>query len=147
VAAGQVVGPLAVAPAEPEPVEQLARPLAGVVRRRALRALRAEHDVLPHRHVREEVVCLEDHAEPAPDPHHVHRGVGDHLAVEQHVAVVDLLEQVDAAQQRRLARARRADQRDRVVLGHLQVDPAQDFDAAVGLGHALDLQDGGHRRP
>jgi hypothetical protein len=97
--------------------------------------------------VREEIEGLEDHAEPAPDLHDVDGRVGDHLAVEQHVAVVDLLQQVDASQQRRLARAGRADQRDGVVLGHLEVDTAQDLGVAVRLGrHPADLEDGGHWR-
>ena len=73
---------------------------------RALRAHRAEHDVLEHGQVREEVERLEDHPEPAAHLDRIDGRVGDDLAVEQHVAVVDLLEQVDAAQQRRLARAR-----------------------------------------
>ena len=91
----------------------------------AVAAPAAEDDVLEHAQVREQVVGLEDEPEPAPDPDRVDRGIGDHLAVEEDVAVVDLLEQVDAAQERRLARAGGADQRDRLVLGDLEVDPVQ----------------------
>ena len=106
-----------------------------------MRAAVAEHDVLERGQVREEVVGLEDEAEPAADRDRVDRGVGDHLAVEEDVAVVDLLQQVDAAQQGGLARARGADQRHRLVLGDLQVDAAQHLALAEGLGHAADLED------
>jgi hypothetical protein len=102
---------------------------------------RAEQDVLEHGQVREQVERLEHQAKPAPDAHRVHRGVGDDLAVQEHVAVVDLVEQVDAAQQRRLARPGRSDQRDRLVLGDGEVDAAEDRRVAVGLSHALHLED------
>ena len=116
-AAGEVVGAVVLAAREAEAREQLAR-RAPRPRRAATPCARigAEHDVLEHGQVREQVVGLEDEPEPAADRDRVDRGVGDHLAVEEDVAVVDLLEQVDAAQQRRLARARGADQRDRLVL-------------------------------
>ena len=55
-------------------------------------------------------------ADPAPYGVGVDPRIGDVLAVEEDLPVVDGLEQVDAAQQRRLARARRADQRDDLVL-------------------------------
>ena len=93
--------------------------------------------------MREEVVGLEDDAEPPADRHRVDRGVGDHLPVEEDVAVVDLLEQIDAAQQGRLARSRGADQRHRVVLADRQGDAAEDLALAEGLGHLTDLD---HRR-
>ena len=145
-AAGEPVGMLVLAPLEPEARQQLARVRLGLGAALAVAAHRGEHDVLEHAQVREEVERLEDHAEPAPDRDRLDAGVGDHLAVEQHVAVVDLLQQVDAAQQRRLARSRRADQRDRRVLGDLEVDAAQHRALAVGLRDAADLEHGGHRR-
>ena len=48
-------------------------------------------------------------------------------------AGLDRLEQVDAAQERRLAGARRADQADDLVLGDVEVDPAQHLELAEGL--------------
>ena len=102
---------------------------------------RAEDDVLEHAEVREQVVGLEDEAEPAAHANGVDRRVGDHLAVEEDVAVVDLLEQVDAAQQGRLARAGGADHRDGLVLGDLEVDPVEDLSVAESLRHAPKLED------
>ena len=103
--------------------------------------------VLQRRQVREQVVGLEDEAEPAPHRDRLHRRVGDDLAVEQDVAVVDLLQQVDAAQQRRLAGAGGADQGDGAVLVDGEVDAAQDLALTEGLGHAADLEHrgGAHR--
>ena len=106
--------------------------------RHAERPHRPEHDVLQHRQMREQVVGLKDHPEPAAHADRRDRRVGDHRAVEEHVAVVDLLQQVDAAQQRRLARAGRADQRHRLMLLDREVDAAQHRHVAVGLGHADD---------
>ena len=60
-------------------------------------------------------------------------GAGDLLALQLDPAGVDRLEQVDAAQQRRLAGAGRADQADDLVLGELEVDPAQHLELAEGL--------------
>jgi hypothetical protein len=88
--------------------------------------------------VREQVVGLKDEAELAPNRHSADRRIGDHLAVEEDVAVVDVDEQVDAAQQGGLARAGGADQRDRLVLGDLQVDALQHLAIAEGLGDAFD---------
>ena len=105
-----------------------------------MRADRRQDDVLQHAQVREQVEGLEHEPEPAADLDRVAVRVGDHPPVEQDVAVVDVVEQVDAAQQRRLAGAGGADQRDRLVLADLEVDPAQHLGLAVGLGDALDLE-------
>src|SRR3954469_18839952 len=131
---------------EPEAREQRARPLHRLGARQPVRPRRAEHHVLEHRQVREQVERLEHDPEPAADAHRIDGRVRDHRPVEQHVAVVDLLEQVDAAQQRRLARARGADQRHGAVLGHRQVDAAQRRRVAVRLGDPAYLEDGRHRR-
>ena len=57
---------------------------------------------------------------------------------EEDAALVDPLEQVDAAQQRRLARARRADQRNHLVLLDGEVDAAQHDVLAERLRHPFD---------
>ena len=146
-AAGEVVRVVALAALQPEAGEQLARPRLRVRARALVRAHGRQRDVVEHAEVREEVEVLEDHAEPPAHRDRVDRRVRDDLAVEEDVAVVDLLQQVDAAQQRRLARAGGADQRDRVVLGHGEVDPAQHGALAVRLRDAADLEDGrAHRR-
>ena len=65
---------------------------------------------------------------------------GDLDAADPDPAGLDRLEQVDAAQERRLARARRADQADDLVLGDVEVDPAQHLELAEGLVQALDAR-------
>ena len=68
----------------------------------------------------------------------------DLVALDDDPAGVDRLEQVDAAQERRLAAPRRPDQADDLVLGELEVDPAQDLEVAERLVEALDPE--GRRR-
>jgi hypothetical protein len=139
-AAGEAVRKVELAPGESEALEQRMSGGECVAMGHPLRADRAEHHVLDHRLVREEVVGLEDETEPAADRHGVGAGVGDRYPVEVDVAVVDLLQQVDAAQQRRLPRPRRADQRHRLAFADRQVDPAEHLPLAVELGHAAQLE-------
>ena len=96
--------------------------------------------------MREEVVGLEDDPDPAADAVHVDTACRDLLAVDHDAALVDRLEQVDAAEQRGLARAGRADQAHDLVLGDLEIDPAQHLVLAEGLVQVLD-QDGAHAMP
>ncbi len=140
-AAGEIGGPLVLAPAEPEPLEDLPRLTLRLLAVDPVGADDSQGHVVEHPEMREEVVGLEDEAEPAAHGDRVDRRVGDHLAVEEDVAVVDVGEQVDAAQQGRLARARRPDQRDRLVLVDGEVDPLQHLEIVEGLGHAADVDD------
>ena len=96
--------------------EQVARDRLGLVARHAAHLPRREHHVLQHRHVREEVVRLEDDADLPAQRVHVDLAVREALAVDDDLALLDALEHVEAAKQRRLPRARRADQADDVVL-------------------------------
>ena len=141
-AAREPVGVVGLAPRQAHAGEQLAGVLLRLGARRAVGARRRQDHVLEHREVREEVERLEDEAQAPAHADRRARGVGDDLAVEEDVAVVDLLEQVHAAQQRRLAGPARADQGDRLVRAHLEVDAAQDVRLAVGLGDAARLQHG-----
>jgi len=142
-AAGEQLGVVVLAAAEPESPELRPGRLLGLLAGHPVSLDRAEDDVLEHGQVGEEVVGLKDQPEPPPHRDRVDGRVGDHLAVEQDVAVVDLLQQVDAAQHRRLARARGADHRHRLVLGDGQVDPVEHLQLAERLGDAAQLQ---HRR-
>ena len=122
-AAGEPVGVLAGLLGQPDPVAAAPGPAPRPrPRELAVHQPRRQRDVVQHGHVREQVVRLEDHADPAAHAVGVDPRVGDVLAVEPDRAVVDRLQQVDAAQQRRLARAGRADQRDHLVLGDVEVD-------------------------
>ena len=97
------------------------------------RLARRERHVLEHRHVREQVVRLEDDPDLLAQPVDVDLRPGDRLAVDDDRAGVDLLEEVDAAQQRRLPGARRADQADDLVLADVEIDPVQDLEIVEAL--------------
>ena len=71
---------------------------------------------------------------------HVDARGGDLLAAHDDPSGVDRLEQVHAAQERRLPRARSADEADDLVLGELEVDPAQHLELAERLVHALERE-------
>ena len=77
--------------------------------------------------MREEVERLKDDPDLAPDAVYVYAPRCDLLAEDGDTTALDRLEQVDAAKERRLPRARGADQADDLVLGELEVDPAQHF--------------------
>ena len=144
--AREPVGVVVALVGEPEAGQQLGRLLGRLAPRQPERLARGECHVLEHRHVREEVVRLEDDPDPAPDPVDVDAPCRDLLALDDDPAGVDRLEQVDTAQERRLPGAGGADQADDLVLGDLQVDPAQDLVLAEGLVQILDL-DCAHASP
>ena len=108
---------------------------------------RRQHAVVEHRQVREQVVGLEDHPDPAAHGARVDARVGDLDAVEADHAVVDLLQQVEAAQQGGLARARRPDQADHVVALHGQVDVGEHHPVAVRLADVGELDERRHSAP
>ena len=112
-AAREPIGILVALVAEAEAVEKLdvraalPRPASGRARERW-----RERDVAENRHVREEVVGLEDDPDLPPHPVLVHARRRDLVAVDHDPPGVDRLDQVDAAKERRLPRARCADQAD-----------------------------------
>ena len=109
--------------------------------RDAAHLARRERHVLEHRHVREQVVRLEDDPDLAPERVHVDLAVRDLLAVDDDAAAVDGLEQVHAAQQRRLAGAGGADQAHDLVLLHGQVDVLQHLRCAEPLDDVVELDE------
>ncbi len=135
-----VAGPVG----QPEAAEQLKRLSLGLGPRRLQHLARRERHVAQDRHVREEVVGLEDDPDPAADPVGVHARCRHLLPADEDPALVDRLQEVDAPQQRRLARARGADQADDLVLADLEVDPVQHLVGAERLAHAVEL-DRAHR--
>ena len=96
--------------------------------------------------MREEVERLEDDPDPAAQLVDVDVACGDLDAADDDPAGLDRLEQVDAAQQRRLAGARGADQADDLVLGDVEVDPAQHLELAERTCGRLDAKRGGGAR-
>ena len=139
-AAGEPVGVLVGLVGQAEPAEQLARPGLGLGAASAVHPARRQRAVVEHGQVREQVVGLEDHPDPAADRARVDARVGDLLALERDDAVVDVLEQVQAAQQRRLARAGRADQADHVVRAATSRSTSSRTTlVAVRLAEVLDL--------
>ncbi|MPL80520.1 hypothetical protein SDC9_26421 [bioreactor metagenome] len=91
--------------------------------------LEPEGEVFRHRHVREERVGLEHHAEVAM----LGGDIGHLPRAEQQPAAVDRLEARDAAQRRRLATARRPEQRDELALPDLEIDVFQNVQIAIEL--------------
>ena len=91
---------------------------------------RREHDVLEHRHVREEVEALEHHADFLADVVDIRLAIQQD-AVDGHRAFRRHFEEVDAPQQRTLARARRADDDDDFLLLDMEVDALQDVGVAI----------------
>ena len=99
---------------------------------------KAKRHVLLDRHVGEEAVLLEDHADVAL----AGRDVRDVAPVEDDPALGDALQAGEAAQQRGLAAARGAEQRDEVALIDAKVDVVQDRVVAKALDHALEFNVG-----
>ena len=103
--------------------------------------------------MREEVVALEDHADPGALPGELAAAqadatpagaVAERLAVEPDLAAVEFLEEVDAAEQRGLAGTAGADDRNDVGGKHIEVDAAEDRLRPEGLLQALDGEDRVH---
>ena len=111
-------------PAEAGKLDHLQRlpdPPARLVARHAT-YFQGEEQVLLHRHVREQGVVLEHHADPAL----VRRDVVDRPAVEEDFAVGGRLEPRQHHQARRLARAGRPEHRQELPLGDVQIEALDD---------------------
>ena len=139
--AREAIGELLGLVEQADAVEQLVGARLGLAPRLPARLARCERDVLQHRHVREQVVGLEDDADLLSQLVDVRLVDGQVLAVERDRAGVDRLEQVDAAEQRRLARARGADQADDVVQAHLEADVLEHLVVEEGLPDVLDVDE------
>ena len=135
-AAGELGGMALAEAVELHELEQVARRGGRSRGRRPLAArphAQAEGDVLGHRHVAEQGVVLEDEADAALAHRHA-RGV---LVAEQDAAGARHLEAGDEAQERRLARARRAEQRQELAGGDLEVETGNRRRRAEGLDQSL----------
>ena len=146
-AAGELERVGAATTAETDALEQRLRLRHHLGRRAALHAQRTLRDVLQDGEVREEIEVLEDHRRAVAE--RGERALADRPAEVEHRAVRELedaavgdLEAVQRAQHRRLARAGRADQRDDLTAADLEVDAAEDLDAAEGLAQPRGAEDG-----
>jgi hypothetical protein len=120
-------------PIEPDHVHRLGGP-GGALRGGRLPHHQAVRHVLPHRHVREEGVVLEDGVDVAVegrDPGHV-------LAVEQDATLGRLFEASDHAQGGGLPRSRRSEHREELAVANLEIDPRHRLDVAEALDEVLE---------
>ena len=146
--------------ARPEEVEALLRALAdplllaahprrpdhGAEDPRAPPAVLADHGVLEHRHVREQVDRLEGSRDAEPrDP--VGREADHAVAPEPDVPVVGTVQPRGDVEHRALAGAVRSDHRDDLALVHVHVQARQRVQAAEVLGHARELEQMGGAVP
>src|SRR5262245_27790953 len=133
-AARELSGPVLAAVGEPHDLEELVRGPSSRRNPRAARGRRQLH-VLDHVQVRHEVARGALPHEPDP----LAAVVGEIVLVEPaEVATLDLddprgrpVEPADHVEDRRLARAARADDRDELALGDVEVDAAERHDAGV----------------
>ena len=110
---------------EADVVERLARLGLDVAAAR----VRADEDVLEHRHRPEELDVLERARDPAPDDL-VHGRLQERLAGELDLALVRRVEPGDDVEGRRLAGAVRPDQADDLTLGDVEGDAVEGDDPA-----------------
>ena len=87
--------------------------------------LQAEGEVALDAHVRPQRVVLEDHADPPLLGRHALPSCPDHPAVERDRAIVGIVQPGDDAQKRRLAGAARAEQRDDLAGGDIEIERLQ----------------------
>ena len=103
--------------------------------------LRAEHDVLGHRHHRDEHEVLVDHPDPVLDGvlRRVHR---DRLALDEDLALVRPVQAVDDVHERRLAGAVLAEERVHLPPAEVEVDRVVRDDPGKALRDAAQLENG-----
>ena len=123
----------------PDPVEELHGAIAGVRGGHPEHPGRAQHAVVEHGEVGEEVELLEHHPDLAADPREV-RGVRAELPPrEDDASFLVFLEPVDAADQRGLARPGRAADHDALALRDPEVHAAEHLERAEPLAHAVEF--------
>ncbi len=118
---------------QPDREERVRHPRLDVGTRDLL-DLEPEGDVLPHGHVREERVSLEDHVDVSLGGGHI----GHVAALEEDPSLGRLLEPGDHPQRGRLAAARRAEQREELSLADRQADVVDGLDAPEILRDVLE---------
>jgi hypothetical protein len=124
---------------DPDPLQQLARPPAALLARHALPLDRPENDVVPDRHVWEEIERLKDHPDLRAQPAQRLARIVDRSALEAYLAGVHRLEAVDAAQQRGLSGPRGAGDHDGCATLNGQVDAVENNVVAEALAHLREL--------
>src|SRR5262249_55951980 len=123
--------------------EHLAEPLLDLLTR-VLERVAAEHEILAHRHLREQAASLLHHDHAA--RRELVRGEAAHiLALEQHGALRGD-EPRDRAQQRGLASTVRAKHGDELAFGDRQADRLQRGDTAIACRQIAHLEQRGHQR-
>src|SRR5713101_2405816 len=130
---------------DPDAREEVAGDLLRLGGGEPLHLRRRQHDVLEHRHVREEVEGLEHHADLGPELGEVDPVAGDGIAVDEDLALLDGLELVDAADERALARARGSAHHHDLARRHVEIDVLEHLHRAKPLAD-LRVADGGRAR-
>ena len=126
---------------EAEALRQLAHALLGrvAVEQRALARLGGEHDVLGHRHDRDQHEVLVHHADPHAD-RLARRADVHRLAAEEDLALVGLVEPVEDVHERGLPRAVLPEQGVHLTATQVEVDAVVRDERAEALGDALQLE-------
>ena len=96
--------------------------------------------IVQHRHVREQLVALEHHADPLAQLGEVFAAVGNGLTAQTHTAALGGLQTVQAAQQRAFAAARGADHHDDLTGLDSKADIVQHRGLAVGFDQMFNGQ-------
>ena len=99
-ATGEPVGERFRLSGQPDAIQELHAPRLCDVFGNAEHVSGRERHVVEHAEVREQVVVLEDDADPRAHPIGIHRRFTDVLVAQPDLAVIDALQQVDRAQQR-----------------------------------------------
>src|SRR5581483_741610 len=102
-------------------------------------AVLADHGVLEHAHVREQMDGLE-RARDAEPRDLVRLESHDAAPVEHDIALVRLVQPRDGIEQRGLARAVRPDHADDLALAHLEIEPVERGQPSEPLREAPDLE-------
>ena len=108
---------------------------------RRLAELESVLDILAHRHVREDRIALEDHADIAL----VRRDIVDDLVIEADLAAFNGVEARDHAQKRRLSASRRAEQGKEFSILDVLRQSRDDGQLAVALDDLVDVDCHTHR--
>ena len=142
-AAGELVGVVPGVVGEADELEHLLG-ARRALRRAHLAHPQAELDVAAGVHVGEQAVGLEHHPHVAAVRGHV----GDVAAADHHAPAVGAVEAAEQPQRRRLAAARRAEQREQLARGDVEVELVERGERAEAARQPVEVHgDGGHTQP
>ena len=128
---------------KPNALQKGARRFFGLRLRDLLNLSRRQRDVVDHRHMGEQIVALEHHANLLAKLGEVLFGVGNFLAVNLDGASLNRLKGIDATQERGLAASRGADNHDYLAALNGKADIFQNHVVAVGFLKMLNGEQGG----